>query len=146
VEVERQGLENRQTYAAAALDFEQAKLSIQAARDIQVAMADAIGQLVARGNFQIYGDPSTLGQMMNQLSKGLGFGAFAEGLIGGAPEALRELAANLGDSLKPMLESPPVAKSNGDPTAPAEPASDLPMPPVVDTSEPPEPPKPGSRK
>ncbi|MCX7601508.1 MAG: SPFH domain-containing protein, partial [Meiothermus sp.] len=35
VEVERQALENRQTYSAAALEFELQKLKVQAARDVQ---------------------------------------------------------------------------------------------------------------
>ncbi|MCX7783248.1 MAG: SPFH domain-containing protein, partial [Meiothermus sp.] len=58
VEVERQALENRQTYSAAALEFELQKLKVQAARDVQAEMARSIGNFMSKGNLNIYGDPT----------------------------------------------------------------------------------------
>lgn len=101
VEVERQALENKQTYSEAALSFELDKLRIEAGRDVQAEMARSIGEFMSRGQFTIYGDPTTMTQMMNQYTKGLGIGQLVSGLTKGTPdgaasaigEAAREVAA-----------------------------------------------------
>jgi hypothetical protein len=103
VEVERQALENKQTFDRAALDFETAKLQIEANKDVRVAMAAAMGEFMSRGNFQVYGDPTTMSQMMGQFSKGLSFGAMVDGLMDGLPEQVKSLAGTVGEAIKPTL-------------------------------------------
>jgi len=97
VEIERQALENRQTYSQAALSFELEKLRIEAGRDVQTQMARSIGEFMSKGQFTIYGDPSTMSQMMNQYSKGMGIGSYLNGLVAGTPETAK---AALGEAAK----------------------------------------------
>lgn len=85
VEVERQALENKQTFSEAALRFELTKLQIEASRDIQRAVAEAIGQFMSNGQFVIFGDPGTMANMVQQYFKGMGVGAFVDGLVKGSP-------------------------------------------------------------
>jgi len=102
VEVERQELENKQTFDRAAIEFETMKLQIEANKEVQVAMAQAIGEFMSRGEYRVYGDPTTMSQMMSQMTRGLGVGSLAEGLLGGLPEGItnlvRQAAENLGQA------------------------------------------------
>jgi uncharacterized membrane protein YqiK len=89
VEVERQALENKQTYSEAALAFELDKLKIEAQRDIQAEMARSIGSFMSKGNFNVYGDPNTMAQMMSQYTKGLSVGSLMDGLLTGTPDGAK---------------------------------------------------------
>ncbi|HIE52258.1 MAG TPA: hypothetical protein EYP85_10910 [Armatimonadetes bacterium] len=91
VEVERQDLENKQTFERAAIEFETNKLRIEAEKEVRVALAQAIGEFMSRGEYRIFGDPTTMSQMMTQMSRGLGFGTLAEGILAGAPEGTQEV-------------------------------------------------------
>ncbi len=97
VEIERQALENRQTYSEAALAFELDKLRIEAGRDVQAQMARSIGDFMSKGQFTVYGDPTTMSRMMNQFSKGMGIGSYLNGLVAGTPDGAK---AALGDVAK----------------------------------------------
>ena len=103
VDVERQALENRQTFDRAAIEFEQAKLLIEAMKDVQVEMARSVAQFMSKGQFQVFGDPTTMASMMNQFTRGLSLGTLADGMIQNAPEPLRDLMGNLTTSLSPLL-------------------------------------------
>jgi flotillin len=108
VEVERQALENRQTYSAAALEFELQKLKVQAARDVQAELARSIGQFMSKGNMNIYGDPSTLSKMTEQYATGLGIGQLLDGVSegsGGKSDQMLEQIFNLVQGLKNPKES-----------------------------------------
>lgn len=85
VEVERQALENKQTFSDAALRFELTKLQIEAGRDIQKAIAEAIGRFMSNGQFTIFGDPGMMANMVQQYFRGMGVGAFVDGLMKGSP-------------------------------------------------------------
>lgn len=85
VEVERQALENKQTFSEAALRFELTKLEIEASRDIQKAVAESIGRFMSNGQFVIFGDPGMMANMVQQYFKGMGVGAFVDGLMKGSP-------------------------------------------------------------
>ncbi len=115
VEVERQALENKQTFERAAIEFEKAKLQIEAAKEIQIAIAQALGQFMSRGNFQVYGDPTTMSRMFGQFTQGLGLGAWSEGLMTGTPDSVKEivsrLGGHLGEALAPLLEKAAATKT-----------------------------------
>ena len=99
VEVERQALENKQTFSAAALEFELQKLRIEAGRDVQAEMAKALGQMLSKGNMNIYGDPETLAKMNQQFMNGMGAGKVVDGALSSlgleGKDVLPQLAALL---------------------------------------------------
>ncbi len=103
VEVERQSLENRQTFDRASIEFETAKLRIEAGKEVQMALAEALGQFMSKGNYNIYGDPTTMSSMFQQYTRGMGFGMQAEGVMQSLPDPLRALLANLGDNAEAVL-------------------------------------------
>jgi flotillin len=104
VEVERTALENRQTFDRAAIEFETAKLRIEADKEIQMAMAAALGQFMSRGNFNVYGDPTTMSQMFNQYTQGMGFSQKVDGLLRTLPGPVAEMIAGMGPQAGEILE------------------------------------------
>jgi uncharacterized membrane protein YqiK len=104
VEVERKALENRQTFDRAAIEFETSKLRIQADREVQIALAQALGQFMSRGNYNIYGDPTTMSQMFNQYTQGMGFSNKLDGLLKTLPGPLADTLAGLGPQAAEILE------------------------------------------
>lgn len=94
VNVERQELENKQTFSEAALKFEVSKLEIQASAEVQKAFADAIGNMLAKANMQIFGDPTTLSNMAGRFMQAAGYGQMLNGLRAALPGDVRQLAGN----------------------------------------------------
>lgn len=82
VQVEAQGLENRQKFAEAGIELEVQRLRIQADKEIQVAMAEAIGRALSSANMTLYGTPDMAGQMLSNLGKGMGVRTAIEGFTG----------------------------------------------------------------
>ncbi|MCS7224928.1 MAG: SPFH domain-containing protein [Armatimonadetes bacterium] len=105
VEVERQELENKQTFSQAALEFEIQKLRIEASREVQEALAKAIGEFMSKGQFTIYGDPTTLARMTEQFVKGLGIGRIMDGLVAGAPPSVREAVGKATGNLSELISA-----------------------------------------
>jgi uncharacterized membrane protein YqiK len=134
VEVERKDLENRQTFDRASIEFETMKLRIEADKDVQMAMASALGQFMSRGNYNIYGDPTTMSQMFSQYAQGMGFSHKMDGLIKTLPAPLAEMLAGMGPQAIEMLEE--VVKKRGAnghaPTPPAATVATVPATPVKD--------------
>jgi flotillin len=114
VEVARQALENKQTFSAAALEFELQKLRIEAQRDVQAEMAKALGQMLSKGNMNIYGDPETLAKVNQQFMNGMGVGAAVDGTLSGlgldSKDVLPQLAVLL-TQLGVAMNKPPVDKT-----------------------------------
>ncbi|MBM3457416.1 MAG: hypothetical protein FJX77_02610 [Armatimonadetes bacterium] len=132
VEVERKALENRQTFDRAAIEFETMKLRIQADKEVQIALASALGQFMSRGNFNVYGDPTTMSTMFSQYAQGMGFSHKLDGLLKTLPAPLAELLAAMGPQASSLLEEfvharllnghgEPGAETNAPPAAAAEP-------------------------
>lgn len=69
----------------------------QALKEVQIAIAQAIGQALSHADFKVYGDPSTMGNMIANLSKGLGLGALADGVMLGAPDGAKQAISQIGD-------------------------------------------------
>lgn len=126
VEVERKALENRQTYDRAAIEFEVTKLRVEADKEVQIALATALGQFMSRGNYNIYGDPTTMSQMFNQYSQGMGFSNKLDGMLKTLPGPLQDVLSSMGPQASQMLEEFLKQKSGNGHAAPkAEaPASD----------------------
>jgi Uncharacterized protein conserved in bacteria len=104
VEVERQALENKQTYSEAALAYELDRLRIEATRDVQVKMAQSIGEFMSKGQFTIYGDPSTMSQMMNQYTRGLSMGTLVDGLMKGTPDSAKGALGDVAREVMAVVE------------------------------------------
>jgi uncharacterized membrane protein YqiK len=127
VEVERKALENKQTFDRAAIEFETSKLRIEADKDVQVAVAQALGQFMSRGNYNIYGDPSTMTQMFQQMTKGMGVSLAADGMLRTLPEPLRHLLERVAANAEDVIDAVAARDGNGRPTAhetPPEPLAD----------------------
>ena len=95
VEVERQALENKEKYSSAAIEYEIHKLRIEANRDVQMQMANAIAEFMSRGNMQIFGSPETMSNMMSQYAKGMGIGQLIDGTMEGADGKIQDLLVQL---------------------------------------------------
>lgn len=118
VEVERKALENRQTFDRAAIEFEVTKLRIEADKDVQVALAAALGQFMSKGNYNIYGDPTTMSSMFNQYAQGMGFSNKLDGMLKTLPAPLAEILSSLGPQATEVLEDFVKAKNGNGHAAP----------------------------
>jgi hypothetical protein len=76
---------------------------------VQIALAGAVGNFAQQGNYTVYGTPETKADMLEKLSKGLGIGAFLDGVgksvFGGngdrtPSETVDDLASMLGMVVK----------------------------------------------
>ncbi|MGB9626443.1 MAG: hypothetical protein ACPMAQ_16435, partial [Phycisphaerae bacterium] len=107
VNVERQELENKQTFSEAALKFEVQKLEIQAGAEVQKAFAQAVGQMLSKAQMQIFGDPTTLSNMTSRFMMSAGYGQMFNGLRASLPadarDVLERLAGGLGSALSSAL-------------------------------------------
>jgi len=83
VDVERRQLENRQEFAEAGIRLEIEKLRIQADKEVQQEFARALASFLSHGNMTLYGTPETAQKMMDNMAKGFGVRAMAEGFLGG---------------------------------------------------------------
>lgn len=80
MEVDKATAEFKQQFEKSAIEFELSKMDISARKEVQVAMANAIGSFMQTGQYTVYGTPDSMADMMEKLSKGLGIGAFLDGL------------------------------------------------------------------
>jgi len=103
VNVERQELENRQTFSEAALKFEVQKLEIQAGAEVQKAFAQALGEMLSKAQMQIFGDPTTLSNMTSRFMTAAGYGQMFNGLRASLPADIQSLAARLTSGLSSTL-------------------------------------------
>ena len=87
MDVERRQLENRQEFAEAGIRLEIEKLRIQADKEVQQEFARALATFLSKGNMTLYGTPETAQKMMDNMAKGFGIRAMAEGFLGGARRA-----------------------------------------------------------
>jgi flotillin len=108
VEVERQSLSNKQEFEDAALKFELEKMRINADRDVRIAAAQAMGNMLAKAQMQVFGDPETMARMANQFMRAASIGAAADGLLKTLPpqghELLNKITAAVVSQLNPKTE------------------------------------------
>ncbi len=129
VDVERVSLSNKQEFEGAALQFELEKLRIQADKEVRIAAAQAMANMFAKAQMQIFGDPSTMASMQQQFMKAAGYGQAADGLMQTLPPEAKTLLANLGTTIvSQMAAKKPDGKGSAveakpEPPKPAPPPS-----------------------
>jgi uncharacterized membrane protein YqiK len=124
VEVERTSLANRSEFEEAALKFELEKLRIQMEREVRIAAAQAMSNMLAKANMQIFGDPTTMSTMADKFMRAASLGTAADGLMKTLPpkgqELLEKLAGTVVSQLAPKQSQDvePSVTGNGAGTAP----------------------------
>jgi flotillin len=105
VEVERVSLSNRSEFEDAALKFELEKLRIEADKQVRIAAAAALGNMLSKANMQIFGDPTTMTRMSEQFMRAASLGTAADGLMRSLPpeaqSMLERVVSSVGMALKP---------------------------------------------
>lgn len=109
VEVERLSLANRSEFDEAAIKFELEKLRIDADKQVRIAAAEALGNMLAKAQMQIFGDPETMTRMSAQFMRAASMGTMVDGLLKTLPEegkaVLGNVVASVADSLTPKPPS-----------------------------------------
>jgi uncharacterized membrane protein YqiK len=105
VDVERQSLSNKQEFEGAALKFELEKLRIEADKEVRIAAAQAMGNMLAKAQMQIFGDPETMARMSTQFMRAAGMGAAADGLLKTLPPQGQELLNQITAAVLAQLNS-----------------------------------------
>ena len=103
VEVERQSLANKSEFEEAALKFELEKQRIEADRDVRIQAAQAMGNMFAKAQMQIFADPDTMARMSTQFMRAASLGNAADGLLKTLPEDSQEILAKLASSVASQL-------------------------------------------
>lgn len=139
VEVERTSLSNRSEFEEAALKFELEKLRIEADKQVRIAAAQALGNMLAKANMQIFGDPETMTRMSTQFMRAASLGTAADGLLRTLPadgqELLNKLAGSVASSLAPKhADIAPAAVAGGNGPTPAAPGNIVEPKPAVKRS------------
>ena len=130
VDVERQSLSNRSEFEEAALKFELEKLRIDAERDVRIAAAQAMGNMLAKAQMQIFGDPATMAMMSQRFMQAASLGTAVDGMLTGLPPQGREMLTNIASMLAAQIKAanghgnghgPENNGAGGDPSEPVEP-------------------------
>jgi flotillin len=104
VAVERQSLSNKQEFEGAALKFELEKLRIDAERDVRIQAAQAMGNMLAKAQMQVFGDPNTMALMASQFMRAASLGTAADGLLRTLPPQAQELLAKMTSAVVSQLD------------------------------------------
>ncbi len=99
VDVERQSLSNKQEFDQAALKFELEKLRIEAEKEVRVQAAISMGNMLAKANLQIFGDPETMAKMSERFLRAASWGSAAEGLVSHLPPEVKAMLGKLGEAV-----------------------------------------------
>jgi hypothetical protein len=96
-------------FEGAALQFELEKMRISADKEVRIAAAKAMGEMLAKAQMQIFGDPTTMATMAQQFMSAAGLGVAADGLLRTMPaqgqEILGKVATAVASSLAPKTEN-----------------------------------------
>ena len=109
VAVEAQALENRQKFAEAGIELEIRRLRIAADKEVQIAMAEAIGMALSSSKMTLFGSPEMASTMLQSMAKGMGVRTMLEGFTGnGHASANGDAPANpltgITELLGPIIE------------------------------------------
>lgn len=104
VAVEAQALENRQKFAEAGIELEVQRLKISADRDVQMAMAEAIGVALSSSKMTLFGSPEMAASMLQSMAKGMGFRTAIEGFTGASLNGHNGDANGSGNALAGIAE------------------------------------------
>jgi flotillin len=108
VAVEAQALENRQKFAEAGIELEIQRLRISADKDVQIAMAEAIGKALSSSKMTLFGSPEMAATMLQSMARGMGVRTMLEGFTGNGASANGDAPTNplagIAELLGPILE------------------------------------------
>lgn len=109
VAVEAQALENRQKFAEAGIELEISRLRIQADKEVQMAMAEAIGMALSSSKMTLFGSPEMASTMLQSMAKGMGVRTMIEGFTsnganGHNGDAPTNPLGSIVDMLAPIVE------------------------------------------
>ncbi len=107
VEVERQELANKSEFEEAALNFEIDKLRIAADKDVRIAAAASLGQMLSKANMQIFGDPETMAKMSSRFMTAATMGNAADGFLKSLPPEAKQLVDRIQGKLADVLDAEP---------------------------------------
>jgi flotillin len=105
VEVQAQALANREKYSSAALEFELGKLRIEASRETQVAIAQALGEFLGKANFTMFGDPESAQRMLGSYFQGMGLGKMLDGFVAGTDGESKNVLGRVGEGVSELLRN-----------------------------------------
>jgi flotillin len=117
VEVERQSLSNRSEFEDAALKFELEKLRIDADKEVRIAAAHALGNMLAKANMQIFGDPETMARMSSQFMRAASLGTAVDGLMKTLPSQGKELIGQVASAVSTFASNAAAGGGNDRPGA-----------------------------
>jgi len=109
VEVERQSLANKSEFEEAALKFELEKQRIEADKAVRIQAAQAMGNMFAKAQMQVFADPETMARMSSQFMRAASLGNAAGGLLNTLPEEGQEMLAKMASSVVSQLSPKAVA-------------------------------------
>lgn len=112
VDVERQSLANKSEFEEAALKFELEKLRIMMEKEVRTAAAEALGNMLAKANMQIFGDPTTMAAMSQQFMRAAAMGNGVDGLLKTLPAEGQEILGKIGSAVVSSL-APKTPDGNG---------------------------------
>src|SRR5439155_25917248 len=109
VAVEAQALENRQKFAEAGIELEIRRLRINADKEVQIAMAEAIGMALSSSKMTLFGSPEMASTMLQSMAKGMGVRTMIEGFTGNGAVGFNgdgsvNPLASVVDLIAPILE------------------------------------------
>ncbi|MBI2945656.1 MAG: hypothetical protein HYY25_15795 [Candidatus Wallbacteria bacterium] len=81
VDVESKRLEMQEKFGKAAIELQVRLKQIEVSGQVEIERARAMGSMLSRGDFTIYGDPETFGRMAEAFSKGMQMRQNVEGFL-----------------------------------------------------------------
>ena len=107
VAVERQRLEQQEQFSDAALKFELDKLRVEQSARIEISRADAVAKMMASTDMTVYGDPSTLGNMLNQFNSSMRVPVAIDGFLAGLDSSpgAKELVSRVAHSAEDLAKA-----------------------------------------
>jgi IgA-specific serine endopeptidase len=104
VDVERKSLSNKQEFEGAALKFELEKLRIEMEKAVRIAAAEAMGNMLAKAQMQIFGDPETMARMSQRFMQAASLGMATDGLMRTLPPQGQELLNKIASAVVTQLQ------------------------------------------
>ena len=121
VDVERQSLANKSEFNDAASKIRDSRnCRSKPRKDVRIQAAQAMGNMFAKAQMQIFADPETMARMSGQFMRAASLGTAADGLIKSMPpqtqEVLAKMASSVVSQLSPKAAAAVAEHLNGDST------------------------------
>src|SRR5439155_7834498 len=103
VNVQAAELANQTQYADIAYRKEIDLARIEAAKQVEIARAEAMGLALSNAKMQLWADASALQKMTAMFNQGQSFGALLDGVASSAPQGLTSSLTSMGAALSTFL-------------------------------------------